>query len=275
MSLEFRLIVPAAALRRVVRHYWVLAGDGLAEDAHPIFPDGCAELVFNLGPVSCELLPSGETLRQPHAMLVGQMTRPVQVVPGKAMRMVGVKLAPWGAAAILGPHGARVRDAVAALGDVGSAQLTRLGDRLDGCASDPEIAAVLDHALGARVDLARPAAMARLERLAGAVDGTARSLDAWAGAMGCSARTLEREFDHFVGLSPKELARLYRFQRALKLSSAHPTMTWASIAAVTGYSDQAHLGRDFRQFAGAAPTSTTSARTVLSEAFIGGVSDSH
>ena len=43
-------------------------------------------------------------------MLVGQMTRPLHMVPGGDLRAVGIKLAPWGAAAILGEASAAVRD---------------------------------------------------------------------------------------------------------------------------------------------------------------------
>ncbi|MGH7497364.1 MAG: DUF6597 domain-containing transcriptional factor [Gemmatimonadales bacterium] len=123
MNLEYRQVAPAPGLRPYVRHYWLLAGTGLNADAHPVFPDGCPEIVFNLGPPSIELLPSGRRSTQPAAMLVGQMLRPVLMVPGSYLRMVGVKLEPWGAAAILGEGSTSVRDASASLGEVGAGVL--------------------------------------------------------------------------------------------------------------------------------------------------------
>ena len=84
MSVEFRQIQPAADLTPHIRHYWVLRGETSGAPLHPIFPDGCPEIVFNLGPPTREQLPSGNPVIQPAAMLVGQMTRPVRVLPGTA-----------------------------------------------------------------------------------------------------------------------------------------------------------------------------------------------
>ena len=47
LNLEFRRIEPAPDLAAHVRHYWVLLGGAPAEPAHPVFPDGCTEIVFN------------------------------------------------------------------------------------------------------------------------------------------------------------------------------------------------------------------------------------
>jgi len=67
--------------------------------------------------------------------------------------------------------------------------------------------------------------------------------------LGCSPRHLTARFREQVGVSPKLFARLLRFQHALAL-----TGSWAQIAREAGYYDQAHLIRDFQQFAGASPT---------------------
>jgi AraC-like DNA-binding protein len=52
---------------------------------------------------------------------------------------------------------------------------------------------------------------------------------------------------------PKLVARLLRFQRALKLLDGAPVGRWAEVAYCCGYYDQAHFIRDFRQFAGGTP----------------------
>lgn len=269
MNLEFRRLLPAVDLAPHVRHYWVLAGDALGAPAHPIFPDGCGEMVFNLGPATRELCPSGVSAVQPTAMLVGQMTRPVRIVPGPTMSMVGVKLAPWGAAVVLGEEAPALRDGTAGLQDLGAGALVPLLERLHGCRDDDEIGETLDTAIRARLAASTPS---RLDRLAGFARALAHaptaSLDAWTRSLGCSARTLERHFGRWVGLSPKEFARLLRFQRALRLSAGQPGLAWAVVAARAGYSDQAHLGRDFRQFAGAAPTAAAAESTAVSAAFV-------
>jgi AraC-like DNA-binding protein len=56
-----------------------------------------------------------------------------------------------------------------------------------------------------------------------------------------------------TGASPKQLAREFRFDAAVGLL-ADGSRTLAEIAAETGYADQAHLTREFRQMAGCSPS---------------------
>jgi AraC-like DNA-binding protein len=68
---------------------------------------------------------------------------------------------------------------------------------------------------------------------------------------GMSVRQFERRFITEVGVTPKLYARILRFRHALDRKPSHGA--WAGIAQDAGYFDQAHLIRDFRDFAGAPP----------------------
>ena len=71
--------------------------------------------------------------------------------------------------------------------------------------------------------------------------------------IGCSRKTLSRQFTDWVGLSPKTVARLARFQHVVEACGpAGPD--WAGLAADAGYFDQPHLIRDFVAFAGMTPS---------------------
>lgn len=73
-----------------------------------------------------------------------------------------------------------------------------------------------------------------------------------AAEVGWSTRHLGERFRHEYGFSPKTAARIARFDRSRRLLAVrHPL---AEVAAVCGYADQAHLNRDWRQFAGTSPT---------------------
>lgn len=79
--------------------------------------------------------------------------------------------------------------------------------------------------------------------------------------LGWSRRHLVARFREQVGLPPKVLARVLRFQRSLRLRGADGRpRPWAEVALACGYYDQAHLNRDFRQFAGCTPTELLAAR---------------
>ena len=68
-----------------------------------------------------------------------------------------------------------------------------------------------------------------------------------------SRKHLARRFQDEIGLPPKSLARMMRFNRALDLANRMAAPDWAGLAAECGYADQAHLTREFGEFAGSTP----------------------
>jgi AraC-like DNA-binding protein len=84
--------------------------------------------------------------------------------------------------------------------------------------------------------------------------GTSYKIADAANRVGLSVRQLERKSLAYAGLSPKTLTRIARFSHALRLRSER-SFPWTQIAHAVGYHDQMHMIRDFREFAGEAPTS--------------------
>ena len=71
-------------------------------------------------------------------------------------------------------------------------------------------------------------------------------------SLGVAQRKLERAFASHLGLSPKLYARIIRFRIAQSQIEAEDD--YATVAASAGYSDHAHMTREFRVFAGAPPS---------------------
>jgi len=67
---------------------------------------------------------------------------------------------------------------------------------------------------------------------------------------GVSCRQLERLLRLWVGVLPKLLARVARFQAALVCAGKQPNNEWAYVAAEQNYVDQAHLIHEFSGFTG-------------------------
>ena len=101
---------------------------------------------------------------------------------------------------------------------------------------------------GAR-DAAIAAAVRRIELRAGLVQ--ARVL---ARELGVSPKRLIALFRDQVGVPPKQLCRIVRFDRLMQHLRGGSTGRWADLARAFGYYDQAHLARDVGQFCGMSPT---------------------
>ena len=71
--------------------------------------------------------------------------------------------------------------------------------------------------------------------------------------VGWSHKHLIARFKRQVGFAPKRAARLIRFERVLRRVNDDPALDWGQVAAESGYADQAHLVRDFGEFAGVSP----------------------
>jgi AraC-like DNA-binding protein len=102
----------------------------------------------------------------------------------------------------------------------------------------------------------RPEVIEAWRRLTGS--GGAVPVAALAEDLGWSSRYLGRQFATEVGLSPKVAGRVVRFDRArrrLQLDAAHGSrLALADLAVACGYYDQAHMAREFAEFAGCPPS---------------------
>lgn len=70
---------------------------------------------------------------------------------------------------------------------------------------------------------------------------------------GRSARQIERAVMAQIGLPPKHLLRILRVQSAIAAIHRAPLRSLVDLAAMLGYSDQAHMNRDFRLLTGNTP----------------------
>ena len=81
-----------------------------------------------------------------------------------------------------------------------------------------------------------------------------------------SRRELERKFNVYVGLSPKQLARIFRLQYALRKQSQTELLTHLALDA--GYYDQAHFIREFSGMVNEKPSQYFQLQQELTEKFL-------
>ena len=248
----YRELAPAPPLRPYVRCYWTLSAAAPTDPApQRILPDGCVEIVLNLGAAFLRHDTAGKIERQPWALVVGPTTRHLSISPTGVTRLVGIRFLPGGAYPFLPVPPSEMRDTAPSLLDVAprfpDGLLERLADAKPGSESQ-----ILDQALGARLARARRLTDRRVLASVHATYAAQHPLrvDALVALTGIGARQIERAFRQAVGYGPKTLCRLARFQRVVRALSPSIRPSWARLAAQNGYADQSHLAREFRQYAG-------------------------
>jgi AraC-like DNA-binding protein len=166
---------------------------------------------------------------------------------------VQVNLTPLAAHMFLGLPMHEVANRVVTLEDVLPRRARRLTERLEDASTWEARFVLLDDVFAARLAEAREPsadvawAWTMLERTHG------RAPIGWiCDKLGRSRRHLAARFREQIGLTPKTVARLFRFERAVALLRRRD-VSLAELAFECGYYDQAHLNRDFREFAGRSP----------------------
>jgi AraC-like DNA-binding protein len=191
----------------------------------------------------------------PQAWIAGLDDRPEVVATGGRHTELDLRLTPIGAYVLCGLPLHELSRQIVPLEEVFGPQARDLPERL---------AEVQDW--DSRFDLVERLLLSRLEgscrpdpvvveahaRLR-ASDGRLR-IGRLAADLRVSRRHLTTRFRAQLGMSPKTMARLLRFD-LVRRQMAHEPDSWADLAAACGYADQSHLNREFRELAGTTPRS--------------------
>ncbi|HWO00469.1 MAG TPA: helix-turn-helix domain-containing protein [Blastocatellia bacterium] len=265
---EFR---PAAPLAKYVKCFWVLEAEAAdSPNQERILPDGCAEIVFQLADPFNQLTPDGTTHRQPLAMLVGQMRRHLLIQPTGRVRVMGVRFWPGGAYPFLDVPQNEILDRIVGLDAVWGKTTPELQSRIADAETASESVKQLEAVLLARLKQFRRHDEAALQATALILRAGGRlSIDALTQELGINSRRLDRTFSERIGLPPKTLCRIVRFQQVFKrLERQAKNLDWLRIALDCGYYDQSHFIKEFKFFSGRAPTSYLAEQNPMSDHFI-------
>jgi AraC-like DNA-binding protein len=254
-------------LSAFVEHIWYFDGV-LTHAKERVFPDGSAELVVMLD----EPHRDGDVAAQPRFPLVcinGLRTRPsVVVAPAGRCRVVGLRLTPPGAARLVHSNMEHLVNVTVDVRDAVGSAAAELGER---CAEAAEtsasnasrnaiatIGAAVRWSLqhidpGTSCDELVHWALESIRRRRGVI-----SLDGLGGVLGITRPQFAQRFRVHTGVTPKRFARIVRFHHALALLGGNESI--AGVAADLGYYDQAHMYRDFEEFAKMTPGAFLSAK---------------
>jgi AraC-like DNA-binding protein len=201
-----------------------------------VVPDGCVDLIW-----------AGERLG-----IAGPDTGPRVVALAPGSRLVGVRLRPGTAGAVLALPASELCDSSPDAADVLGQNVAAA--MLEALASGQDPHALLLRAVELRgageVDPLVSAAVLALACPRARVGSVAAEL-------GVSARQLHRRVSDAVGYGPKMLARVLRFRRLQALAPA----PLVELALDAGYADQAHMTAEVTRLAGVSPVRFLKDRT--------------
>ncbi|MBV8638446.1 MAG: AraC family transcriptional regulator [Candidatus Eremiobacteraeota bacterium] len=229
---------PASPLCGMIERIWYFDGV-LANAKERVFPDGRAELIVMLDePHRDGDVPALTPF--PAVCINGLRTRPsVVIAPPGRCRVLGVRFEAAGACALMRGSMKALLDVTIDVRDELGRRAERLGER---CADAAETAS------------SNPARNAMLV-LRVAAEWVFEMIDRdiverIAAEVGLSRPRFVQRFSDRVGVTPKRFARIVRFRNAL---AGLQRASIADTAAELAYYDQAHMHRDFAEFAGMTP----------------------
>jgi len=236
--------LPSPPLRRVVAcywHFWVVPSAS-GPLTHFVPPDGGMNLA---------LVPVGERVE---VHLLGPRTEPQCETVPPGLDCWGVRFQPGAGGESLGLDSTKLVNEVVPLSSVRPELSHDLSQVYQRGAPRGNVVARLDALFGpiaSRTDL-DPIVMKAVRAILnvrGSIQVTPLVRES-----GLSQRQFERRFRRAVGLTCKELARVRRI-RAAAIEVLERDDAFAEVALSGGFSDQAHLVREFRRLIGQSPRS--------------------
>lgn len=255
--MEYAGRVPPPPLDRFIDDVYCLTGTP-RHRRMTIPPMPSAHLFLNLGePVRLrDSDPSVPPAVLTDGWFVGVWTRRFVVEYPARVRLVGVHFKPWGMSPFIDMPASELRDRWVPVDAVWRRSVDRIRHQLGDAASAAGALRVLEAELLARLAEAPSRGLALVLHTGAllATSGGAVPIGGLNAGAGVSGNHLAAQFKAHVGVTPKRVARIYRFARLILSVDARRPVDWSELAHAAGYFDRAHFSREFKDFTGHTPT---------------------
>jgi AraC-like DNA-binding protein len=244
--MKFCQVNPDKSLASYIDAYWTATGDSINAVTEKILPDGCIDIIFNLG-TDCITDNGASNIQSEKIYLVGTMTRFKETVMHGDTKLIGVRFKPAGFSAFhkfSSLH--EITDKTVEYEKPFLFDLKKIS---------------FDHVTYFNqffFDKLKKPSYFLLEVIETIqIHKGQIKVEVLASKHFTTVRQLERSFKQHIGISPKELINLIRYQNAMTaFQKRKPKESILSIALDYGYYDHAHLANEFKRYNGVIPTST-------------------
>jgi AraC-like DNA-binding protein len=196
------------------------------------------------------------------AVICGARSRPLVLGTSKPLRLMAAHFAPGGGFPFAGCPVGELHNTQVPLAAFWPGEAAELTERICEAQTNRERFRVLESFLMERVHASRPFNPAVRYALRQFQHPSAvHSVHDVTDQIGMSSQRFIEVFRNEVGLTPKVFARLARFRHAMRRIHTATEVDWTDIALASGYFDQPHFIRDFREFSGVSPSAYLRYRT--------------
>jgi len=241
---------PPEELRDCIKCFWYDRRDfGESQSNFEVLPDGYAEIIFYFGN-TCSISYNGALQELPSPFIMGLLNQPVLLTTKNLFEIIGIRCFPWTVFDLLGlPSG---KDGVRIFEHPIARLQSTLKAWIHANRIDAAVAQVQEYFLHARSQVAMDSMLYKAGVAMREGNGT-MPVSQVAAAAHATVRTLERKFKQSSGYTVKDVSGLMRFEQVRNKLWLYPNSNIAGLALELGYTDQAHLSREFKRYSGTTP----------------------
>jgi AraC-like DNA-binding protein len=245
--LEFE---PPEALQSAIKCFWYTRREsGALLSGFEVVPDGYAEIIFYFGS-SCSIFYNGGLQQLPSPFLIGLLHQPVHFYAENCLEIIGIRCFPWTVFDLLGlPSG---KDGVRLFEHPIAGLQSTLNKRIATGSIDEAVGELNQYFLDAQSQIAVDSMLFKAGVAMRKANGT-MPVSQVAAAAHATVRTLERKFKQSSGYTVKDVSGLLRFEQVRNRLWLNADSNIAGLAHELGYTDQAHLSREFKRYSGTTP----------------------
>ncbi|MBL0744521.1 helix-turn-helix domain-containing protein [Chryseolinea lacunae] len=248
--------LPPPSLASVIQYYWighVPHGETIPTVFLP--STGCSSMLISFGKKHLKLRTFGERIVQTHKVVVmGQYYNNLEVIIPDDLDIIGILFRPTALNRFCGFNMDTLTHNILPGEDVFGNSVLQLSDRIAEADAEARRLRLVDDyflKLFKHPNNVGPLVQEALHYIA-AKKGNVQ-VSALADYFHVSGRLLEKRFREQVGISPKYMSKVVKFNTMLGILKSRPNIRWAELAYLAGYYDQSHMISAFIEFTGRTP----------------------
>jgi AraC-like DNA-binding protein len=261
--MNYSTFIPDSELQSLVECYWSVTGN--ATEQQKIIPDGFQEVIFHFGDPYELFHDDGKIDIQEKTLISGQISKPITLRATGKSDVFGIKFKPSALWKLFSIDMSKLKDRILPL-PVVSGRLHLLHSELQQLSLDKRVAYVDEflksQSLSNQRNMDVDKIIITIEKKNGNI-----SVEEICASHAVSPRTLQRMFQQQVGVTAKQFSRITRFKKVYSLLQ-QPSLTKSDSLFLTGYFDQPHFNKEFREFTHENPEKWFAEKNLFSNLFM-------